>query len=192
MKLKVLIKLSSLILIVGCAEGDPKKITSADKQDTSVVSTEANLYSDYDCNTFPKYDWVGNTEKNKAFLSMALNKIHDLEISGFYTGQDASKTKCEVSIYTDNTKMTVQTNKKSGLKLNLQDNYKIQSFSCSASRIRYNLIYDNPKYGNTEYFSIVFSPETGLLKEVFFDTQSMGPNNSLFECASLQRAQVNF
>lgn len=187
MRLKVLIKLSSLIFLLSCAQKSPPNVTSPQQEnDTTVVTQDSSLYAEYDCTTFPRYDWIGDSAKNKAFLKMAITKIHQLNIAGIYHGQDLAKNQCKVSIQTDSNKLNIETHNSSEVALDIQNNYKIQGFSCNDSRVRYDLTYENTEFGTTEYLSLAFSPGTQSLKEVFIDSHSIGLNSSRFECGSLK------
>lgn len=187
MRLKVLIKLSSLIFILSCAEKIPPNMESPQEENnTTVVTHDSSLYAEYDCTSFPRYDWIGDSAKNKAFLKMAIAKIHQLNISGMYHGKDLAKNQCKVVIQTDSDKLNIATHNSSEVELDSQKNYKIQGFSCNDSRIRYDLTYENSNFGTTEYLSLAFSPDTQLLKEVFIDSHSIGLNSSRFECGSLK------
>ncbi|MCH2534004.1 MAG: hypothetical protein MK008_06150 [Bdellovibrionales bacterium] len=191
MRLKVLIKLSSLIFVLSCAERGPNNMDSTQEENTTTVATQdSSLYTEYDCTSFPRYDWIGDPQKNKAFLKMAITKIHQLNIAGMYHGQDLAKNQCKVSIQTDSNRLNIETQNTSAVELDIQKNYKIQGFSCTDSRIRYDLTYENTTFGTTEYLSLAFSPETQLLKEVFIDTHSIGLNSSRFECGSLKQMSL--
>lgn len=191
MRLKVLIKLSSIFFLVGCAE--PTKPISGTAQDTKVTTvsnTETDPYEGYNCSSVPTRDWVGDPHKSKAFLKMVVLKLNDLDIKGNYTGFDSKKSGCQLSINTNPNSLDIFTDNNRGVELDAHKDYVIQGFSCSDSKARYDLIFENTNNGSTKYLSLFFSPNTHVLNRVFFNTQSIDSNDSIFECNYL--SQVSF
>lgn len=188
MKLRVLIKLSSILLLVACAKKDvSSQASDRTDEDKSVAHTDSNLYAEYDCTSFPSRDWLTSKHKSKAFLKMAIEKVNKLNIKGKYIGMSPEKAQCEILINTSNESIDILTlNQNTNIDLNLLSDFKIQGFSCSESKIRYDLMYENPNHHTTEYISLAFTPETKTLKEIFIVSNSLSLNTHRFECEKLQ------